>query len=575
MSVSKPKAYSYIRFSTPEQARGDSYRRQLEEAERFCAEQGIQLVDSKEYLFFDKGKSAYSGKHVDANSELARFLKYVDEGMISPGSYLIVESLDRLSRERVIEAMTRFLALLSKGVRIYTSADKMLYSDDSQSHQLLVSIMSMHRAHEESSLKGKRVSAAWKKKQQDARDNLTPLGRACPYWLSYDGSQYIPEKDRIEVIQKIFELSIEGRGQRSIAKSLNLSGVPVFGSEKRNHKGLWSSSSVCKILTNRALLGEYQPTNLVGGKRVNSGEPIKDFFPRIISEEIYYQAQNMRSVRRAFKSTKNSLNFNIWQGVAKCGFCRSAMHLDNKGRDQKYLKCYGAAKGACSAKPVKLERAESAYKEILAKLDSVSLVQGAQSKIKKEIEIIDGKYSLLAARKAELMSQAGRLDSAIPEAFVQILADIQDQMDECSAARERLKEEVQREKVIDKRDFFERLDLISYEGRSRSNHLLKFLNVRVAIKRQEDAILYYVYIGDERTFGLVDNDQMIKFYPYTRDALESIRAQGDESHVTEHGEVVIREKEAAIVSDAGMQVNSGYVRVNVSSGLVKLVPESD
>lgn len=51
----KPKAYSYIRFSSPEQAKGDSYRRQREAALAYCQEQGLELAATNEYTFFDRG----------------------------------------------------------------------------------------------------------------------------------------------------------------------------------------------------------------------------------------------------------------------------------------------------------------------------------------------------------------------------------------------------------------------------------------------------------------------------------------------------------------------------------------
>ena len=40
----RPRAYSYVRFSTPEQMRGDSFRRQTEAAERYAAAHGLDLV---------------------------------------------------------------------------------------------------------------------------------------------------------------------------------------------------------------------------------------------------------------------------------------------------------------------------------------------------------------------------------------------------------------------------------------------------------------------------------------------------------------------------------------------------
>ncbi|MDB5778537.1 MAG: hypothetical protein JWP93_902, partial [Polaromonas sp.] len=44
----------------------------------------------------------------------------MEDGTIKAGSVLIVESLDRLSREEVPTALIRFMQLLSKGIEIVT-----------------------------------------------------------------------------------------------------------------------------------------------------------------------------------------------------------------------------------------------------------------------------------------------------------------------------------------------------------------------------------------------------------------------------------------------------------------------
>lgn len=54
-----PKAYSYIRFSTPTQSRGDSLRRQSKGALRWCEERGISADDTLR----DEGVSAWTGTH--------------------------------------------------------------------------------------------------------------------------------------------------------------------------------------------------------------------------------------------------------------------------------------------------------------------------------------------------------------------------------------------------------------------------------------------------------------------------------------------------------------------------------
>ena len=37
------KAYSYLRFSTPEQMKGNSFARQYEKTTRFCQKHGLEL----------------------------------------------------------------------------------------------------------------------------------------------------------------------------------------------------------------------------------------------------------------------------------------------------------------------------------------------------------------------------------------------------------------------------------------------------------------------------------------------------------------------------------------------------
>ncbi|MGN6099182.1 MAG: recombinase family protein [Bosea sp. (in: a-proteobacteria)] len=60
-TTQRPKAYSYLRFSTAEQGRGDSYRRQLELAENYCRQKGLDL--DRTTTFEDLGVSAFSGKN--------------------------------------------------------------------------------------------------------------------------------------------------------------------------------------------------------------------------------------------------------------------------------------------------------------------------------------------------------------------------------------------------------------------------------------------------------------------------------------------------------------------------------
>jgi DNA invertase Pin-like site-specific DNA recombinase len=89
--VARPIAYSYARFSTPEQERGDSERRQIDAARHYAEQQGFDLDES---VVVDRGISAFAGKNVSEGA-LGEFIKRVERKKITRGSALFVESPDR------------------------------------------------------------------------------------------------------------------------------------------------------------------------------------------------------------------------------------------------------------------------------------------------------------------------------------------------------------------------------------------------------------------------------------------------------------------------------------------------
>lgn len=489
----KPKAYSYIRFSSPEQAKGDSYRRQRAAALDYCAENGLELADTKEYRFFDSGRSAYTGKHIGDEGEFGRFLTLVNDGAIKPGSVLLVESLDRLSRDKVNIALGQLLNLLGTGIKVVTLSDKRTYSNDSPdlATELIVSIAVMMRAHNESSEKGNRVAKAWRNKRELARSEKTPLGAACPYWLKLVEGVYQPVPERVEVVRRIFDMTIQGYGQAVISRRLNQDNVPVFGSTRstkekpRNKSGLWGTSSVEKILNNRALLGEYQPTHLVGRVRENDGEAVEGFYPEIITPDVFLQAKAARAQRQTTRSTKQSKNFNIWQGLAKCKACGDAMHLINKGRPPKgytYLQCYSAKKGQCQSGSIRIEQTEAVFKEILANVDSMSLIHGKSAEIRKILEATEGKLALIGDR----LEQATEAQTAFPSlAGGKLLHKLEQEQAQSLTRRDELRQQLASHRVISREDFFKQIDLVTYEGRAAANGLLKRLGLQVLFERHK------------------------------------------------------------------------------------------
>lgn len=524
----KAKAYSYIRFSSPEQAKGDSYRRQRAAAEDYCRKHDIELASSREYTFLDKGRSAYTGRHLDDEGQLRRFLDLVESGAIERGSYLLVESLDRLSREKVSTALPRFMDLLNSGIRVVTLSDERLYTEEFNELDLIISIVHMSRAHNESSIKAQRLSAAWDKKKTLARTELKPLGKACPAWLELVDGQYQPRPKHVEAILLIFELAIAGYGQGVIPRMLNERGVAVFGSRNRNHSGAWGTSSVSKILGNRALLGEYQPTHIVNGVRTNHGEPIADFFPAVITEEIFYRAQAVRAERRVYKTGGQTKHFNVLQGLMRCDVCGDAMHLVNKGRPPKgatYIQCHSARKGVCKNGYIRAERTEAVLREILAKVDSLSLVQSSDGEARKQLTTVTGKLETVTLRHAQMTEDYFASPSA---GVAQMIARLEGEQTALRAEQERLRETLATNQVVSKEDFFDKLDLISFEGRHAANSLLKRLGVTASVMSEGPSQQWYRVNTETLALFLIShNSDQIKVGTFDSRVLDLQEAQGE------------------------------------------------
>ncbi|HEX3152690.1 MAG TPA: recombinase family protein [Gemmataceae bacterium] len=275
-------AYSYQRFSSPEQRKGDSIRRQAHATEAWCSRNKVRLDDK--LRFVDAGVSSFRGKHRSSDKfALGYFLSLVQSGRIKSGSYLVLESLDRLSREDVDEALRLLLSLTGAGIRVVQlSPVEVEYQKPVDMTKLIMGIMEMSRGNSESKMKSERIGAAWENKRAKARASKTAVSARCPGWLRRKGESYEPIPERAAAVRRMFELSAEGFGINGIIRRLIEERHEPFG-----RSGRWSNSYLGHILSGRVVLGEYQPTKA----KAREGGPITGYYPVIIDEKLYYRVQ--------------------------------------------------------------------------------------------------------------------------------------------------------------------------------------------------------------------------------------------------------------------------------------------
>ena len=284
-------AYSYLRFSSPKQAKGDSIRRQTDLRDAWLVRNRVQLDTS--ITLRDEGKSAYTGEHrknPDRHA-LAAFLKLVEGGRVPKGSYLIVENLDRLSREHIQPALILFLNLRQAGVRVVQLLPaEQVFDDKSESMAIMMAVMELSRGNSESRMKSERIGRAWAEKKLKAAAERTPLTKNLPAWLALEEGKIVPVPARAAVVKRVFALAAAGYGLVQIARTLTAEQVPTFGTSAR-----WGSSTLHKILRWRAVLGEFQPRKKRTGEP--DGEPIANYFPAVVTEREWWAAQAALSSR--------------------------------------------------------------------------------------------------------------------------------------------------------------------------------------------------------------------------------------------------------------------------------------
>ncbi|HWA10415.1 MAG TPA: recombinase family protein [Opitutaceae bacterium] len=292
-------AYSYTRFSSERQRQGDSVRRQLEAAEEWCKNEGGGLT--LDTSLRDEGVPGYMGRNAKVGA-LARFLKAIEAGMIAPGSVLVVENLDRLSRNEPLEGLDLLKTIIKAGIEIVTLHDRRRYTRENLSRDvvfLINALLILARGYEESDTKSKRLVASWQNKRRAAAQGRVFSTWTHP-WLrvvgarkvgprtDYSEAKIVPIEERAQIVRQVFAWALAGKGYETIAKELKAAKVKPW-----NRAG-WSRTRIQKIIRNRAVLGEYQPHRYEGGaygKRVPDGDAIKDYYPRIISDDVFERAQ--------------------------------------------------------------------------------------------------------------------------------------------------------------------------------------------------------------------------------------------------------------------------------------------
>ena len=403
------RAIKYMRWSSDKQSKGSSFARQNKKIDELCERMGWEIVETH----VDEGVSAYSGANM-LEGHLAKLReRFVREG--GDGWVLCVEQLDRLSRLDTITVIEFFIAMTRTGLTIAIGNGMMVVDAASlrnQTAQLEEIVRESHRANREGDVKSERSRGAW--------DEMRELGikvhtsGTCPAWLTLnkERTKFTVVEERAEIVRQIFRDYAAGMGKRQIAKKLNDAGVKPF----RGAKLGWQHSAIGALIANRGVIGEYQHQSRATGEKI--GDPISDYFPQIVDNELWQLAHDTRSERFMSVKGREVQHRNILEGVAVCAHCGSRMSMNRKTQSKKatytytYLRCSQAelnAAGCHNRRMRPLERYETGILDHLLGLALDDQVWSDETKV-----------PVLAAKVADLRRDLDDLNTRLANVVSEI-----------------------------------------------------------------------------------------------------------------------------------------------------------
>ncbi|OIQ70412.1 hypothetical protein GALL_479760 [mine drainage metagenome] len=405
--MNETRVYSYRRFSSGRQASGHSLERQSASARAWCAENGYIL--DEDLVISDLGVSAFAGKNASEGA-LAVFLAAAKAGRIPRGSILLVESLDRLSRSAIHEAIGLLTSIVVSGVRVVSMIDGKEWNDETikDTMNFMMSVLLFSREHEESATKAKRVRAAALKKRAAGLPVVTTV-HGSGWLIPQDDLQgWLVDMAKAESVKKVFEMAAAGHGGVAIARMANEGKWQSPWRVRANTNTRWEHTQISRLLRDRRTLGEWQPKRMLNGELVTDGDPVLKYFPRIISDELWYSVQNALAGRSGPVRLRG-IKGDIFAGLL---YCSCGERMERKSAWQRgYARyyCLGRKAGTTNCTPLS--------EAVLVKEGLPFLARAESSSFSNHEAAIEARNALAAAQEKlkELSQKAANLIDALEQ----------------------------------------------------------------------------------------------------------------------------------------------------------------
>lgn len=519
------KAIAYVRYSSAVQGSGDSIDRQTTPLEAFESRFGVKVGE----VYTDEGVSSFRGDNIK-KGRFSEILKKIEKNEIRDGDYLVIESIDRISRQALNRTATTLYGILEKGINIYTTSDERLYSINDKSRDLenyLMIGLIAKRANEESETKSKRRRSAWNKAKRLAEEGkVFSTSNNTPYGLRVVSGKFEVVEEEAKEIQFIIE-NLKYEGVTSTIRKLN-----------EWSKRKWEGRHIGHFMKNQYIRGAYRAQRRENGKKVHE-RYIEDYYPKIVSDTAFYEAKEAMKRRETKKEygNKSKGSLNIFKHCIKCAECGSTMiflkNRNPRGVHYSYYSCKRRKelKQGCENQFFKAEFAIALFlselevrlrhKDDIDKKDKlVYQIMRAEEKQEdvEHLNEVKNEYDKKIAILKNLEKTAEELEDKAPTYLFKKMSEAESEIEELRKKLESIK--TKRNEALDIYDFNELLEMLYTEnGRLKINRFLKNNDIKIFCEytKKGRTLEQSIYIKNDlyslkaRSFDL-RNDQVLEKY---------------------------------------------------------------